>query len=353
MATERARTRCRERLEGLSNSKQDSYSLRREVIAELKLAIGFDRWCAPLIDPDTLIAHTGIGETDHLVEMPRMQVHDASLEEFNNGVTLAFGSEHVGVLSAVTGGDLKRSRRWRETLERFGTGDELRVVTTDERGCWGRFDLWRDKNDRPFSADDAQLLRDSSRTLGGALRRSTVGVREEAPAPLPTGVLVIEADLRAHRGTPPTWNWFKLLNPAGVPYADGIPSLVWCTVGRLLAIERGENPQHPARVRVRIADGSWVVIEAARLGDERSAIAVSIHAASVGEVLELLSRAYNLSTRERELTKLVVQGLDTGAIAERLFISRYTVQDHLKSIFRKVGANSRLELLTGLLAQAK
>jgi DNA-binding CsgD family transcriptional regulator len=159
--------------------------------------------------------------------------------------------------------------------------------------------------------------------------------------------------LQTHRGTPATWQWFKLLNPAGVPYADGIPSLVWCVVGRLLAAERGENPHLPARVRVRIADGSWAVIEAARLGDTRSAIAVSIHAAGAEEVLDLLSRAYSLSARERELTKLVVQGLDTGAIAKRLFISHYTVQDHLKSIFRKVGANSRLELLTGLLAQTR
>jgi hypothetical protein len=56
MATERARTRCRERLERLCASKLDSYVLRRGVIAELKLAIGFARWCAPLRDPDALIA---------------------------------------------------------------------------------------------------------------------------------------------------------------------------------------------------------------------------------------------------------------------------------------------------------
>jgi DNA-binding CsgD family transcriptional regulator len=35
-----------------------------------------------------------------------------------------------------------------------------------------------------------------------------------------------------------------------------------------------------------------------------------------------------------------------------MFISRYTVQDHLKSIFGKLGVHSRLELLTRLFAQA-
>lgn len=49
--------------------------------------------------------------------------------------------DRVGLLSATTRGDMARSRRWRETLESYGTGDELRVVAADERGCWARFDL--------------------------------------------------------------------------------------------------------------------------------------------------------------------------------------------------------------------
>jgi DNA-binding CsgD family transcriptional regulator len=353
MATEGARTRCRQRLERLADSSEDHEAMRRVAIAELRLAIGFERWCVPLVDPDTLISHTGVAETDHVAELPRLQVRDAFSSELNSGVSLAVGNERVGALSALTGGDLARSRRWRESLQQFGTGDELRVVAADDRGCWGRFDLWRDRDDRPFSADDARFLRESSKALGRALRRSTMGARRRAPAvALQTGVLVIEADLRTHRGTPAVWEWFRLLNPNRVPFPDGIPSLVWGAVGRVLAAERGENSGEPARIRVRANNGCWALIEAARLGDAQGAIAVSVHAATMDEVLVLLFRAHRLSVRERELVRLVIQGLDTDTIADRLVISRYTVQDHLTSIFRKVGVNSRLELLADLLAPA-
>lgn len=58
--------------------------------------------------------------------------------------------------------------------------------------------------------------------------------------------------------------------------------------------------------------------------------------------------AYGLSSREEEVVKLVVRGLSTTQIARKLFISEYTVQNHLRGVFEKVSVRSRGELVKRL-----
>jgi DNA-binding CsgD family transcriptional regulator len=40
-----------------------------------------------------------------------------------------------------------------------------------------------------------------------------------------------------------------------------------------------------------------------------------------------------------------MQGLTTNEIAAKLYLSRFTVRDHTKAIYAKVGATSRAELM--------
>jgi DNA-binding CsgD family transcriptional regulator len=58
--------------------------------------------------------------------------------------------------------------------------------------------------------------------------------------------------------------------------------------------------------------------------------------------------AYGLTAREREICSSVIAGHSTADISNRLFISSNTVQDHLKSVFGKVGVRSRGELVARL-----
>jgi two-component system, NarL family, response regulator LiaR len=51
----------------------------------------------------------------------------------------------------------------------------------------------------------------------------------------------------------------------------------------------------------------------------------------------------NLSTREKEVLRLVVEGKDNSAIAQELFISPYTVKNHISNILLKLHVENRLQ----------
>jgi DNA-binding CsgD family transcriptional regulator len=51
-----------------------------------------------------------------------------------------------------------------------------------------------------------------------------------------------------------------------------------------------------------------------------------------------------LTPAERTLAVLVAKGMTNRQVGARLFISRHTVDAHLRHIFRKLGLNSRVGL---------
>jgi DNA-binding CsgD family transcriptional regulator len=61
-------------------------------------------------------------------------------------------------------------------------------------------------------------------------------------------------------------------------------------------------------------------------------------------VLDVLLRAYGLTTRERQVAVQAAAGESTKTIAATLQLSRWTVQDHLKNVFDKAGVRTRAEL---------
>jgi DNA-binding CsgD family transcriptional regulator len=105
---------------------------------------------------------------------------------------------------------------------------------------------------------------------------------------------------------------------------------------------------------VRVPSRRWLVLHGARLRPVASrcpTTAVVEQPAQRAELLPLIVAAHELTPREREVTEMLVRGLSTAEIAAALWLSPYTVRDHVKAVFGKLGVRSRPELTAKLFAE--
>jgi DNA-binding CsgD family transcriptional regulator len=242
-------------------------------------------------------------------------------------------------LSEATGGDLNRSRRYRELRAPNGFGDELRTTLMSADVAWGGLTLMRADDRGPFTADDVELMGSLSQGLAEGLRRvillTTLQGAHHAGEGVAGLVLLTDDDS------------VVMTNAAGRTWLRQIGSDVVAAVARRARTTAAGGDARLARVRVRAAAGTWLVVRGSALrgeGDARTAI--TIEPAGAHDLAPLIVDAYGLTDRERVVTQFVAQGLPTKTIANRLRISPWTVQDHLKSVFEKVGVRTRGELVS-------
>ena len=65
------------------------------------------------------------------------------------------------------------------------------------------------------------------------------------------------------------------------------------------------------------------------------------------------SMSVSLSGRELEIIELVAEGLTNQEIAERLTISKRTVDNHVSNVFTKTGSKNRVALLNWAMDHGK
>jgi DNA-binding CsgD family transcriptional regulator len=347
-ARERSRNRCHEVLAGLADAGLGPDEARYEAIQTLHRAVGFERWCWPLTDPDSALSTSGIGEVDFWPSLPRL----VALEEHGDVTRkprLVSARRPSVTLSAATRGDLARSTRWRECLRPYGIGDELMSVCRDRHGCWGSVELMRAADDSPFDEDDAAFLGRLAPTLGAMLRRGLLrrAQADADPEPLPPATLIVDTDLRVVSWTPALRFWKAALTPT-----ETLPPCVFEIAARALTPPE-ESTELPNLVRILTHGGQWAVVEGAPLeGAACGSVAITFRPATAAEIADLLCKTYGLSRRERELVALVLDGRRTKELARMLCISPYTVQDHLKAVFGKTGSRNRPELVSRLTGAA-
>jgi DNA-binding CsgD family transcriptional regulator len=350
------RARARERIVALGTAGLVDRELRREVLAVVGGALDFDAYVWLLTDPVTEVGSAPLADVPCVTELPAL-IKAKYATPVNRWTTLRRQASAVGLLTEAVDGDLTRSRVWREVMSRYGICDVASAVFTDQYGCWGFLDLWRDETHGPFSGVDAEFIASLTAPLAGALRhcqaRTFVHPAAAQRRDIGPVVLTLDDDLHILGRTAASQEWLDVLLPPG-PSQQAIPASIYNVAAQLLATEEGID-DHPAYARVHLAGGFWLTLRAARLssgpkpgapGAVGATIAVTIEEASAADRLDLFGRAFALSTRELELLSLLATGSDTRAMARQMSLSEHTVQDHLKSIFTKTGAHDRVTVLS-------
>ena len=333
----------------LCASPGDARELRLAALAELRRAIGFDAYAWLLTDPETWVGSAPLADVPCLPELPAL-IRLKYLTPVNRWTTLASG--RAATLHQVTEGEPARSLLWRELLGRYGVTDVMSVAFTDRFGCWGFLDLWRSAPAPGFDDQEAAFLGRLAAPLTTGLRRTQAGAFRPAgpgpPARPGPVVLLLAPDLQVRAQTAETQDYLRRLVPPEVDQAP-VPAGAYNVAAQLLATEAGVDP-HPPQARVHLAGGVWLTLRAARIGSAGPPagrdIAVTIETTTPAGRAELFARAHAFTPRESEVLGHLITGADTREVAQQMFLSGHTVQDHLKSIFAKSGARSRRALLS-------
>jgi DNA-binding CsgD family transcriptional regulator len=317
----------------------------------LSRVVPFDASCWLTLDPGTLLPTSHFTRqigSDHLMAMAANEYLE---EDVNKFADLARSTPPVGILSTASGGDLRRSPRHRNVLAPHGyaDGDELRAVFVDGESAWGCVALHRRRG--RFEGPEAAAVAELGGLIAEGIRRAVLATALAADGETDVpGLILLRGDDSVESVTPAATRWVgEILDPTGG--TGGLPMIVVGIAARARRAATGRS-EEVARARLPMKTRGWLQLDASLLdGDLPGRVGVMVQPAKSPEIAALIVEAYGLSEREREVTHLVLRGLSTLEIAQDLHLSPYTVQDHLKAIFAKVGVRSRRELVAQMFLQ--
>ncbi|HEV2129597.1 MAG TPA: helix-turn-helix transcriptional regulator [Longimicrobiaceae bacterium] len=335
----------------------DSVTLRAEVARRIAPLLPYEAYSFTTTDPDTGLPTHVLGEG-----LPE------GLIRAYVGVVYPY-EQALLMLDRVRSGDTvarATAGLFTELLREQGVEHELNTILCAGGDLHGFLCLLRESHSRGYDEREIRFMRRIAPHLTRGLKtaatidlagaenmasRLRVTTREHA-AP---GVVVLDA--RGHVTLRNTSASAQLEDLADVGVSTGeTPYALLSAVVLLRAQQQragADTDDHPqeAAFRVRGRSGRWYTLCASSTEPgvaSESCTVVTIEPVGPGEVAEILTRLYGLSPREREILALTARGESTKAIAARLGLSVYTVQDHLGNACAKVGVRGRKALVAKL-----
>ena len=303
--------------------------LHRELAARLRRAFPFDAACWHGLDPDTLLLTTSNPEELHahgfLTEETEPLAAESVLSseyvraDVNTFSQLAHRRAPVGILSEATRSRPERSPRFVDFLSLRGTPYEMRAVFRARGRAWGCVVLHRAEQAGDFKASDAHVMARLSRPIAEGIRstlRLDAARREEDGGP---GLIILDATDEPELVSGSANVLIGLL-----PSSRGGRESVPFAVRTLAASARRSGTTETLNLPT---PSGWVSLHASLpVGRSAGRVAVVLQRAHGDRALQLSLETSGLTRREQEVATLVIRGLSTKAISQRLFVSPWTVQ---------------------------
>lgn len=212
------------------------------------------------------------------------------------------------------------------------------------------FGFHRPRGDRPFTDIEKRRLQKLASALGCSARLLC----------LQDGFVIRERAIAEYDSAFPGHGLVFLDEHMTVTYGNrtGLAHMAMQDVGgriRLDALSRAclrtlriGNYADAVSVDISKADGIVASVRTRRSPEGRPFFIVHTNRRNDEAMFAIRCREYQLSAREVDITRALAAGLSNTEIAERLFISPRTVENHLRSIYAKAGVNRRTQLLSQL-----
>lgn len=342
----------------------DEETLLREVAERVRRAVPLELYCMHTNDPASGLVTGGVLSDPSYSGMARVALERVQFEDEVTPFDWMVKKRLAALsLSESTGGKPERALRYREVMVPLGAEHEVRGVFALDGELWGSITAMREPGSPEFDAREVAFFRRIAPHIGAGLQAAALrsqALRSEALSESdredPPGVLVLDPAGRVLQHTFAAERWLRDLGDLGPSWreGEGLPVAVSSVLGALRqALGAGMDRERNIipRLLVRTRSGRWLALhgshaepDSARGGETM----IVIEAAGPREVAWLRTSAYGLTRREREIVDLVARGASTKQISHTLYISEYTVQEHLSNVFEKVGVRGRRALIKTL-----
>jgi DNA-binding CsgD family transcriptional regulator len=235
-------------------------------------------------------------------------------------------------------------------LDEFASG--MTLVFADARANFGILTLLRTAELGPFTSSEISMLTFALEEVSDRL--STLGLRPVAAPPVPDRLpasaegafYVLDADLQIVLAWSSEDERHVALTGLHTRIGEHLPVVLEQTVRELTSAWSSGTVKEPGVAR----PVPFLVVRTHPMtGPAGLFVGVRVDRYRPPNSLTAAAERFHITPRELQVLALLLDGQHLDAIAEQLYITSSTVQDHIKSMLDKTGSRNRSELIARVL----